>query len=100
MISEKVARHGFPVTARVAGLRQTLVRLQVQYDLDSLSDEALNELVSNIIQQTQGDPDVDFLGLADEDYAGGEEGEGVGLGKEPDGKAGDHAGKAGVHAEL
>ena len=45
----------------------------MQYDLEDLSDEALDELVSNIILHTQGDPDVELLGLADEDYAGEED---------------------------
>ena len=36
--------------------------------LETLSDEAMDELVSSIIRQaTQEDPDVDFLGLTDED---------------------------------
>ena len=45
-------------------------------ELDTLSDEAMNELVSSMIRHaSQDDPDVDFLGLTDEgdayDSAGG-----------------------------
>ncbi len=37
-------------------------------ELDTLSDEAMNELVSSMIRQaSQEDPDIDFLGLTDED---------------------------------
>jgi hypothetical protein len=67
--------------------------LQVRYDLEGLSDEALNELVSNIILQTShGDPDVDFLGLADEDYTGGDE--------RDEGKASGTEAERRGHAEL
>lgn len=39
-------------------------------ELDTLSDEAMNELVSSMIRQaSQDDPDIDFLGLTDEDDA-------------------------------
>ena len=64
--SKKDTAEGFE--AESAGLSQGAEEPGLAVQLDTLSDEAMNELVSSMIRQaSQDDPDVDFLGLTDEE---------------------------------